>query len=219
MRQAETKPREADDARASRGLRAVIASFAILAITAVAQAAIFALTGSIALLTDLIHNSGDALTAVPLGLAFTLRSRRIERVAEALILAAIIASACVAGFEALRRVMSPRPPNHLLVLAAGGTIGVIGNWWAAQVRTRAGRALENAALIADGDHALLDAFVSLAVVAASVLVYAGFPSADPLIALASVIVIVAITVRAWRTIRDQNWDVTGRRQRRRSGGN
>jgi cation diffusion facilitator family transporter len=189
--------------RASHGLRAVAVSFAILFITAAAQTAIFALTGSVALLTDLIHNAGDALTAVPLGLAFVLRSRRIERVAEVLIIAAIVVSAMVAGVEALRRVIRPHAPDHLLVLAAGGIIGTVGNWWAGRVRTNAGRELENAALIADADHALIDAFVSLAVVASSILVYLGLPMADPIIALASVAVIVVISVRAWRTIRNQ----------------
>jgi divalent metal cation (Fe/Co/Zn/Cd) transporter len=164
---------------------------------------IFALTGSVALLTDLIHNAGDALTAVPLGLAFVLRSRRIERVAEVLIIAAIVVSAMVAGVEALRRLIRPHAPDHLLVLAAGGIIGTVGNWWAGRVRTNAGRELENAALMADADHALIDAFVSLAVVASSILVYLGLPMADPIIALASVAVIVVITVRAWRTIRNQ----------------
>lgn len=189
--------------RASHGLRAVVASFAILFITAAAQTGIFGLTGSVALLTDLIHNAGDALTAVPLGLAFVLRSRRIERVAEVLIIAAIVVSAMVAGVEALRRVIHPHAPDHLLVLATGGIIGTVGNWWAARVRVNAGRELENAALMADADHALIDAFVSLAVVASSILVYVGLPMADPIIALASVAVIVVITVRAWRTIRNQ----------------
>jgi cation diffusion facilitator family transporter len=192
--------------RASHGLRAVVASFAILFITAAAQTAIFALTGSVALLTDLIHNAGDALTAVPLGLAFVLRSRRIERVAEVLIIAAIVVSAMVAGVEAVRRVIRPHAPDHLLVLAAGGIIGTVGNWWAGRVRTNAGRELENAALMADADHALIDAFVSLAVVASSILVYLGLPMADPIIALASVAVIVVITVRAWRTIRHADRD-------------
>ena len=199
----EPKIKSNADIRASQGLRAVTLSFAILLLTSVAQIAIFASTSSVALLTDLIHNMGDALTAVPLGLAFVLRSRRIERVAEVLIIAAIIVSALVAGLEAVRRLIYPHPPGRLLVLAAGGIIGAIGNWWASRVRTQAGRELENAALMADADHATIDAFVSLAVVVSAGLVDLGLPIADPIVALASVVTIVAITVHAWRTIRDQ----------------
>ena len=200
MPRTQSKKCQSNDLDARKGLRAVLVSFTVLAATTAAQAAIFLLTGSVALLTDLIHNAGDALTAVPLGISFVLPSRRASRVAELLVLGAIIVSAAVAGVEAIRRLTIARAPDRLLVLAAGGVVGAIGNWIAAQVRTRTGRAIGNAALMADGDHALIDAFVSLAVVASALLLYLGFPIADPLIGLASVVVIVLITIRAWRTI-------------------
>jgi cation diffusion facilitator family transporter len=200
MPQTQPKKWQSNDVDARAGLRAVLLSFTVLAITTAVQAAIFLLTGSVALLTDLIHNAGDALTAVPLAISFVLPSRRASRLAELLVICAIIVSAVVAGVEALRRVLNGRPPDRLLALAAGGVIGAIGNWVAAQVRARTGRAINNAALMADGDHALIDAFVSLAVVASALLVYLGLPIADPLIALASVGIIVLITIHAWRTI-------------------
>ena len=182
------------------GLRAVLLSLTVLAITSAVQAVIFVLTGSVALLTDLIHNTGDALTAIPLGISFVRPSRRASRNAELFVLGAIIVSAVAAGIEAIRRVAGGRAPDRLLVLAAGGVVGAIGNWIAAKVRTRTGQAINNAALMADGDHALIDAFVSLAVVLSALLVYLGFPIADPLIALASVAIIVLITIHAWRII-------------------
>ncbi len=181
-------------------MRAVLLSFTVLAITTAFQAAIFLLTGSVALLTDLIHNAGDALTAVPLGISFVRPSRRASRIAEMFVLGAILVSAMVAGIEAVRRIASGRPPDRLLVLAAGGVIGAIGNGMAARLRTKTERSINNAALMADGDHALIDTFVSLTVVLSAALVYLGLPIADPLIALASVGVIVLITIHAWRTI-------------------
>ncbi len=182
-------------------MRAVLLSLTVLATTSAVQAVIFVLTGSVALLTDLIHNTGDALTAIPLAISFVRPSRRASRNAELFVLGAILVSAVAAGIEAIRRVAGGRPPDRLLVLAAGGVVGAIGNWTAAQIRTRTGRAINNAALMADGDHALIDAFVSLAVVLSAILVYLGFPIADPLIALASVVIIVLITIHAWRIIR------------------
>lgn len=200
MSQTQPKRWQSNDVDARTGLRAVLLSFTVLAITTAVQAAIFLLTGSVALLTDLIHNAGDALTAVPLGISFVRPSRRASRIAEMFVLGAILVSAMVAGIEAIRRIASGRPPDRLLVLAAGGVIGAIGNGMAARLRTKTGRSINNAALMADGDHALIDTFVSLTVVLSAALVYLGFPIADPLIALASVGVIVLITIHAWRTI-------------------
>jgi cation diffusion facilitator family transporter len=187
--------------RSREGVRAVLISLAVLGGAAVAQVAVFALSGSVALLADLIHNFGDALTAVPLGIAFVLRSERAERRAGLFVVAAIFISACVAGVEAVQRLVHPHAPSHLWALAAAGAIGYLGNWIAARVRTRAGERLESPALIADGNHARADAYVSLAVVASAVVVALGVPIADPLIGLAITLVILRITWESWRTVR------------------
>src|SRR5690349_13589121 len=187
--------------RSRAGIRAVLISLGVLGVAAVAQTLIFALSGSVALLADLIHNFGDALTAVPLGVAFLLRSERAERGAGLFVVAAIFISACVAGVEAVRRLIEPTAPTHLWVMAAAGAIGYLGNYIAAKVRLRAGRRLDSPALIADGDHARADAYVSLAVIASAAAVAIGLPIADPLIGLAITIVIVRITWQSWHTVR------------------
>jgi cation diffusion facilitator family transporter len=187
--------------RSREGLRAVGLSLAILGLAAVAQALILVSTGSVALLADLIHNAGDALTALPLGLAFLLRSERAERHAGLAVVLAIFVSACVAGVAAVDRLVNPNPPDHLLALALAGLVGFAGNWVAAVVRTRAGRRLESPALIADGAHARADAYVSLAVVASAAVVAAGLDVGDPLIGLAITLVILRITWQSWRTVR------------------
>jgi cation diffusion facilitator family transporter len=187
--------------RSGEGIRAVLSSLAVLGVAAVAQTLIFALSGSVALLADLIHNFGDALTAVPLGIAFWLRSERAERGAGLFVVAAIFISACVAGVEAIRRLIDPTPPGHLWVMAAAGAIGYLGNLIAAKVRLRAGERLDSPALVADGHHARADAYVSLAVIASAAVVAVGLPIADPLIGLAISVVILRITWESWRTVR------------------
>src|SRR3954454_12081043 len=187
--------------RSREGIRAVALALAVLGVTAVAQTLIFALSGSVALLADLIHNFGDALTAVPLAIAFMLRSQRAERLAGLAVVAAIFISACVAAYEAVDRLINPHAPNHLLALAAAGAVGYIGNWIAAQIRTRAGRRLDSPALIADGAHARADAYVSLGVIASAAVVALGAPVADPLIGLTITLVILRITWQSWRTVR------------------
>lgn len=187
--------------RSRAGLRAVGLSLAILALTALAQLAIFVASGSVALLADLVHNFGDAATAIPLGIAFALRSERAERGAGLFVVVAIFFSACVAGFEAISRLINPETPIHLFALAAAGLAGYLGNWIAAQVRTKAGRRLDSPALVADGHHARADAYVSLAVVGSAAAVAVGFPAADPLIGLAITLVILRITAESWRTVR------------------
>src|SRR3954465_1664281 len=112
--------------RSREGIRAVALSLAVLGATAIAQTVIFVISGSVALLADLIHNFGDALTAVPLGIAFWLRSERAERGAGLFVVAAIFISAAVAGVEAVRRLIDPTPPDHLWALAAAGAIGFVG---------------------------------------------------------------------------------------------
>ena len=173
----------------------------MLGIAAVAQLAIYLASGSVALLADLIHNFGDAATAIPLGAAFLLGSARAERIAGLFVVAAIFISACVAGVEAISRLIHPQTPTHLLALAAAGLIGFTGNWLAAGIRTRAGNRLDSPALIADGNHARADSYVSLAVVATAAVVAVGIPVADPLIGLAITAVILKITWDSWRTVR------------------
>jgi cation diffusion facilitator family transporter len=142
-----------------------------LGLAALAQTAIFIASGSVALLADLIH------------------------------VAAIFVSACVAGVEAVSRLINPHTPTNLLALAGAGAIGYGGNWIAAQIRTRAGRSLDSPALIADGNHARADAYVSLAVIASAIVVALGLPIADPLIGLGITAVILKITWDSWRTVR------------------
>lgn len=187
--------------RSRAGLRAVALSLGILGLTALVQAAVFVLSSSVALLADLIHNVGDALTAVPIGIAFLLRSERAERLAGLAVVLAICVSACVAFYEALARLVHPEELSHLWVLAAAGVAGFIGNELAAQVRLRAGRRLDSAALIADGQHARVDGLVSLGVVASALAVALGVRVADPLIGLAITLVILRITWDSWRTVR------------------
>jgi cation diffusion facilitator family transporter len=187
--------------RSRRGLRAVGFSLAVLGLAAVAQTIIFIAAGSIALLADLIHNFGDASTAIPLGIAFLLRSDRAERIAGLFVVAAIFISACVAGVEAVSRLIHPETPTHLLALAGAGGIGYAGNWIAAQIRTRAGRSLDSPALIADGNHARADAYVSLTVIASAIVVALGLPVTDPLIGLGITLVILRITWQSWSTVR------------------
>jgi cation diffusion facilitator family transporter len=130
-----------------------------------------------------------------------MRSARAERAAGLAVVAAIFISACVAGVEAVQRLIHPHAPGHLAVLAVAGAIGYAGNWIAAQVRTRAGRRLDSAALIADGAHARADAYVSLAVIASAIVVALGLRIGDPIVGLAITIVILRITWQSWQTVR------------------
>ncbi len=187
--------------RSREGVRAVTLALAILATTAVVQVLVFSLSGSLALLADLIHNGGDALTAIPLGIAFALRSARAERLAGLAVVATIFISACVAAYESILRLIHPSTPAHLLALGLAGAIGFAGNWIAGLVRTRAGHQLSSPALIADGNHARVDAYVSLAVIASALAIAAGAPILDPLIGLGMTVVILRITRESWRTVR------------------
>jgi cation diffusion facilitator family transporter len=162
---------------------------------------VFVVSGSVALLADLIHNAGDALTAIPVGVAFVLRNERAERWAGYLVVFVIFLSACVALWKAVERLLDPQQLDHLWSLAAAGALGLIGNELAAQVRLRAGRRLESPALIADGHHARVDGFVSLGVVASALAAAIGVELADPLIGLAITIVILRITWQSWQTVR------------------
>jgi cation diffusion facilitator family transporter len=186
--------------RSRAGIRAVSWSLAILTITALAQAFIYTRTLSVALLADLIHNFGDALTAIPLGLAFFFRSAKGERLAGLAVVLAIFISALVALGQTIERFIHPRSLSHLWFLAAAGIIGFVGNEIAAQVRLRAGRRLNSPALVADGNHARVDGFVSLGVLASAGVVSLGLNLADPIIGLVITAVILKITWESWHTV-------------------
>jgi cation diffusion facilitator family transporter len=187
--------------RSRDGLRAVLISLLVLGATAAAQIFVFILSGSIALLADLIHNVGDALTAVPLGVAFLMRSAVAEKYAGYFVVATIFVSACVAFGESVDRLVNPEHLTHLWALAGAGVIGFLGNEAAAFVRLRAGRRLQSPALVADGYHARTDGLVSLAVVASAIFVALGAPVADPLIGMVVTIVILRITWQSYLTVR------------------
>ena len=193
--------------RSREGVKAVSISLAVLGIAAGIQLAVFTLTGSVALLADLIHNFGDALTAIPLGIAFFLRSIRGEKLAGLAVVLAIFVSACVALYETVLRFFHPQHLTHLWVLAAAGVVGFVGNEIAAQVRLRAGKQLASAAMTADGNHARIDGFVSLGVVASAIVVSLGAQIADPIIGLAITLVILKITWDSWNTVRAAKIDL------------
>ena len=186
--------------RSRAGLRAVLLSLLVLGATALFQVAVFIVSGSVALLADLIHNVGDAATAIPVGIALLLRSFRAEKVAGLFVVLAIFVSACVALYETVLRFIDPQPISHLGALAAAGLVGFLGNEVAAQIRLRAGRRLASPALVADGNHARVDGFVSLGVVASALGVWLGAELADPVIGLAITLVILKITWDSWRTV-------------------
>jgi divalent metal cation (Fe/Co/Zn/Cd) transporter len=186
--------------RSREGVRAVALSLAILGTAAAVQLAIFVFSNSVALLADLVHNLGDALTAVPLGIAFWLRNFRLERLAGLAVVGVIFFSACVALYETVVRFLHPEDLTHLSALAAAGVVGFVGNEVAAQVRLRAGRRLSSPALIADGNHARTDGIVSLGVVASAALVAMGLPRADPVVGLLITLVILKITWDSWRLV-------------------
>ena len=192
--------------RSRAGIRAVTWSLAVLTATALAQAFIYSRTLSVALLADLIHNFGDALTAVPLGVAFFLRSERGERWAGFAVVLAIFISALVALGQTVERLVNPRELSHLWLLATAGAIGFLGNEIAAQIRLRAGRRLASPALVADGNHARVDGFVSLGVIASALFVAAGLRVADPIVGLLITLIILEITWDSWQTVRGHAHD-------------
>jgi cation diffusion facilitator family transporter len=187
--------------RSRAGVNAVLISLAVLGATAAVQAVIFVLSGSVALLADLIHNAGDALTAIPVGAAFLLRSARAERWAGYAVVLAIFVSACVALYETIDRLIHPEELSHLWALAGAGVIGFLGNELAARVRLRAGERLDSPALIADGKHARVDGYVSLGVIASAALVALGWEEGDPIVGLLITLMILKVTWDAWHTIR------------------
>ena len=186
-----------------RGLRVLGWSFAALFATAVAQLVLVLVTGSVALLGDTVHNFADALTAVPLGVAFLLGRRaatrrytyglgRAEDLAGVVVVLVIAASAAIAGYESVVRLLDPQPVAHPGVVAAAGVIGFAGNELVARYRIKVGREIGSAALVADGLHARTDGFTSLAVVAGAAGVAFGFPAADPIVGLGITVAILFV---------------------------
>ena len=192
----------------AEGIRAVKVSLAGLGLTAIVQALLVVLTGSVALLADTVHNFSDALTAVPLWAAFVLARRpatrrytygygRAEDLAGIFIVGMIALSVVVAGYESIRRLVDPQPPEHLVALIIAGLAGFAGNELVAAYRIRVGRRIGSAALVADGLHARADGFTSLAVVLGAIGVLAGFPLADPLVGLGITVAILVVLKSAW----------------------
>ncbi|OMC52130.1 hypothetical protein A5745_02255 [Mycobacterium sp. IS-2888] len=202
-----------DDALESSvaGIRAVKISLVVLGLTATAQLAIVMVSGSVALAADTVHNFSDALTAVPLWMAFALGTKaatrrytyglgRAEDLAGLFVVATITLSAIVAGYQAVVRLTHPEPIGHIGWVALAGLIGFVGNESVALYRMRVGRRLGSAALVADGLHARTDGLTSLAVLCSAGGVALGFPLADPIVGLVITVAILAVLRTAARDV-------------------
>ena len=194
-------------ATSERGIWAVKWSFVALFATALVQIIVVVLSGSIALLSDTIHNFGDAATAIPLWIAFALSRLgtsgrftygygRFEDLAGVMVVLIILFSAVVAGYQAIERLLNPQPVGLLWAVAVAGSVGFVGNEGVAVFRIRVGRQIGSAALIADGYHARTDGWTSLAVVVGAVGVWLGYPIADPLVGL---LIAAAILIIVWQS--------------------
>ncbi|MEV8553499.1 cation diffusion facilitator family transporter [Streptomyces glaucescens] len=195
----------------ARGMRALWVSLAALGATALAQAVVVAVSGSVALLGDTVHNAADALTAVPLGIAFVLGRRaanrrftygygRAEDLAGIVIVLTIAASAAFAGWTAVERLLDPRPVTHVPAVATAALAGFVGNEWVARYRIRVGRQIGSAALVADGLHARTDGFTSLAVLLGAGGSALGWHAADPVVGLAITVAIALVLRDAAREV-------------------
>ena len=194
-----------------RGIWAVKWSFIGLFITALVQVVVVLLSGSVALLSDTIHNFGDAATAVPLGIAFALSrlgaSRRfpfgygrVEDLAGVVVVLIILFSAMVAGYQAIERLLNPQPIGLLWAVVAASVIGFIGNESVAVFRIRVGREIGSAALVADGYHARTDGWTSLAVLFGAIGVWLGYPLADPVVGLLITTAILGIVWQSGKAV-------------------
>jgi cation diffusion facilitator family transporter len=194
-------------ATSERGMWAVKWSFVGLFVTALLQVFVVVFSGSVALLSDTIHNFGDALTAVPLWIAFALArmgaSRRftfgygrVEDLAGVVVVLIILFSAVVAGYQAIERIINPQPVGLLWAVAAAALVGFVGNEAVAIFRIRVGRQIGSAALVADGYHARTDGWTSLAVLVGAIGVWLGYPLADPIVGL---LIAAAILVIVWQS--------------------
>ncbi|MFG2583924.1 cation diffusion facilitator family transporter [Streptomyces malaysiensis] len=195
----------------AEGMRALWLSLGVLGATAVLQAAVVLLSGSVALLGDTVHNAADALTALPLAVAFVLGRRaatrrftygygRAEDLAGIVIVLTIAASAALAAYESVDRLLHPRDIAHPGVVALAAVLGFIGNEWVARLRIRVGRRIGSAALVADGLHARTDGFTSLAVLVGAGGVALGWRAADPLVGLAITVAILLVLKDAAREV-------------------
>lgn len=193
------------------GIRTVKISLLVLGLTALIQIVIVVMSGSVALAADTIHNFADALTAVPLWIAFALGAKpatrrytygfgRVEDLAGSFVVAMITMSAIIAGYEAIARLIHPQQIEHVGWVALAGLVGFIGNEWVALYRIRVGHRIGSAALIADGQHARTDGFTSLAVLCSAGGVALGFPLADPIVGLLITAAILAVLRTAARDV-------------------
>jgi cation diffusion facilitator family transporter len=194
-----------------RGIWAVKWSFLGLSATAVLQAFVAYLSGSVALLADTIHNIGDAATAVPLWFAFALARKRpsrrftygygrVEDLAGVVIVLTILLSAGAAGYQSIARLVHPEKVEYLWAVILASLVGFTGNEAVAIFRIRVGREIGSAALIADGYHARVDGLTSLAVLIGAVGVWLGFPLADPIIGLVITVTIFRIVWESGKTV-------------------
>ncbi|MFD7567689.1 cation diffusion facilitator family transporter [Streptomyces tendae] len=195
----------------ARGLRALWVSLAVLGATALVQAGVVVVSGSVALLGDTVHNTADALTAVPLGIAFVLGRRaatrrftygygRAEDLAGVVVVLTITASAVLAAWTAVDRLLDPRPVAHVPAVAVAALVGFAGNEWVARHRIRVGREIGSAALVADGLHARTDGYTSLAVLLGAGGAELGWRLADPIVGLAITAAIVLVLRDAAREV-------------------
>lgn len=194
-----------------KGIRALVISLGGLGVTAVFQVVVVLISGSVALLADTVHNFADALTAVPLGIAFWLGRRkptkrytygygRAEDLAGIFIVAMIALSAAVAAWEGVHRLLDAKDVRHVGWVIAAGVIGFAGNELVAMYRIRVGREIGSAALVADGLHARTDGLASLAVVIGAAGVALGWPLADPIVGLVITVAILFVLKQAARDI-------------------
>ncbi len=193
------------------GMRALKVSLGVLAITACIQLGIVVISGSVALLGDTIHNSADALTAIPLGLAFWLEQRpatrrytygygRAEDLAGIFIVTVVASSAALTVYEAVHRLIHPETIHRVGLVMVAGLVGFVGNELVARYRTRVGKRIGSAALVADGHHARTDGITSLAVVVGAIGVAIGIPMADPIMGLLITVAILGVLRTAARDI-------------------